>query len=413
MALSRRLPPRLRRWRMQPPTPPWKPGIHRAQRYLHLAALLPRWQGDSRALPLRFVPAFPPKAVAGAAEPRSEATAAQAELAHLRAALDAAGRAEQRVLALGDGSYEGATLWATLPARSVLLVRSARHRVLHDLPPAPPWARSAAALRAARPHAPGVAARRRGLDAHDDHGARALDPAALPGGGPLSATRGTGAAALPAGGQGQRPRPRQASSPARAGLLPGQRASRGRALGAALARGRVVGLGLAAVGSGGHAPRDEDRLGRGRRAMLAADGHGARGAGAGVDLCLTGAGRLPRLGLRPPSAHSAPCWAVVARRGPLESGHPVARLSPCLGQSARFFSRLAGNAGHLGRKRDLAARPRRRSRCLSATTAPRVVPLLLRKSQSPGGGRRYGALPLDFGLVEGGERRHVRPGNSD
>src|SRR5438128_726607 len=53
--------------------------------------------------------------------------------------------------------------------------------------------------------------------------------------------------------------------------------SRGRALGAALARGRVVGLGLAAVGSGGHAPRDEDRQWSGRRAMLAADGHGARG----------------------------------------------------------------------------------------------------------------------------------------
>src|ERR687886_804125 len=172
MALSRRLPPRLRRWRMQPPTPPWKPGIHRAQRYLHLAALLPRWQGDSRALPLRFVPAFPPKAVAGAADPRSEATAAQAELAHLRAVLDAAGRAEQRVLALGDGSYDVAALWATLPARA-------------------------------------------------DHGAWAPDPAALPGGGPLSAPRGTGAAALPAGGQGHRPRPRQASSPARAGLLPG------------------------------------------------------------------------------------------------------------------------------------------------------------------------------------------------
>ena len=124
-------------WLKCPRTPPWKPGIHRAQRYLHLAALLPRWQGYSRALPLRFVPAFPPKAVAGAADPRSEATAAQAELAHLRAVLDAAGRAEQRVLALGDGSYDVAALWATLPARTVLLVRSARNRVLHDLPPAP------------------------------------------------------------------------------------------------------------------------------------------------------------------------------------------------------------------------------------------------------------------------------------
>ena len=47
-------------WLTCPRTPPWKPGIHRAQHYLHLAVLLPRWPGSSRALPLRFVLAFPP-----------------------------------------------------------------------------------------------------------------------------------------------------------------------------------------------------------------------------------------------------------------------------------------------------------------------------------------------------------------
>ena len=30
-------------WLKGPRTPPWKPGIHRAQRLVHLAALLPRW----------------------------------------------------------------------------------------------------------------------------------------------------------------------------------------------------------------------------------------------------------------------------------------------------------------------------------------------------------------------------------
>jgi hypothetical protein len=39
-------------WLKCPRRPPWKPGIHRAQRFVHLAALLPRWQGYSRALPL-------------------------------------------------------------------------------------------------------------------------------------------------------------------------------------------------------------------------------------------------------------------------------------------------------------------------------------------------------------------------
>jgi hypothetical protein len=56
--------------------------------------------------------------------------------------LDAAGRGEQPLLALGDGSYDVTTLWAALPARTVLLARTARNRVLHDLPrPAPPCGR--------------------------------------------------------------------------------------------------------------------------------------------------------------------------------------------------------------------------------------------------------------------------------
>jgi len=61
-------------WLKNPRTPPFMPGIHRAQRFLHLACLLPRSaEGYSRALPLRFEPAFPQKAVAaeGFSSPRS------------------------------------------------------------------------------------------------------------------------------------------------------------------------------------------------------------------------------------------------------------------------------------------------------------------------------------------------------
>ncbi len=123
-------------WLKNPRTPVWKPGIHRAQRFLHLAALLPRWQGYCRALPVRLVPAFPPKAVPGAAAPRTEWEAARTELGWLRTELDAAGRREQPVLALGDGSFDVVDLWATLPARTVLLARTACNRVLHEMPPA-------------------------------------------------------------------------------------------------------------------------------------------------------------------------------------------------------------------------------------------------------------------------------------
>jgi hypothetical protein len=122
-------------WLKNPRTPPFQPGSHRAQRYLHLAALLPRWAGYSRALPLRLVPAFPPKAVPGAAKPRKEWEAALAELRWLRAGLDAAGRAAQRVLALGDGAFDVLEVWRALPERTILLSRTACNRALRALPP--------------------------------------------------------------------------------------------------------------------------------------------------------------------------------------------------------------------------------------------------------------------------------------
>src|SRR5579875_524250 len=123
-------------WLKNPRTPPFKRGIHRAQRYLHLAALLPPWQGYSRALPLRFVPAFPPKAVAGAAAPCTEWAAGLAQVQWLRAELDAAGRAAQPLLALGDGGFDVVDLWKELPQRTSLLARTACNRALYALPPA-------------------------------------------------------------------------------------------------------------------------------------------------------------------------------------------------------------------------------------------------------------------------------------
>jgi hypothetical protein len=79
-------------WLKCPRTPPFKPGIRCARRCVHLAALPPRWQGYSRALPVRCVPAFPPTAVPGAATLHSEWDAARAELCWLRTQLDTSGR---------------------------------------------------------------------------------------------------------------------------------------------------------------------------------------------------------------------------------------------------------------------------------------------------------------------------------
>lgn len=124
-------------WLKCPRTPPFKPGPWRAQRFVHLAALLPRTPaGSSRALPLRWEPAFPEKAVRPAGTPaRTEWVAGLAGIAWLRGRLDAAGRRAQRLLVLADGSYDVVKLWAGLPARTVLLARTARNRALYEPPP--------------------------------------------------------------------------------------------------------------------------------------------------------------------------------------------------------------------------------------------------------------------------------------
>lgn len=50
------------RWLHARRTAVFQRGIHRAQRFVHCAWLPPRVKGFTRAIPLRFLPAFPPKA---------------------------------------------------------------------------------------------------------------------------------------------------------------------------------------------------------------------------------------------------------------------------------------------------------------------------------------------------------------
>ncbi len=112
----------------------FRPGIHRAQRFLHGAWLTPLQEGFSRAIPLRFLPAFPPKAVPSAAAPRREWQAGLAFLSWLRSGLDQAGRTQQLILALADGGFDVIELWRGLPERVILIVRTARNRRLFYLP---------------------------------------------------------------------------------------------------------------------------------------------------------------------------------------------------------------------------------------------------------------------------------------
>lgn len=125
-------------WLKSPRTPPFRPGPHRAQRFLHLVALLPQSEeGYSRALPLRLEPAFPEKAVAAEGfEPKKQWEAALEGIGWLRENLDAAGRERQRLLVVGDGDFSVAEFRAQLPPEDgvVLLTRCAKNRALHELP---------------------------------------------------------------------------------------------------------------------------------------------------------------------------------------------------------------------------------------------------------------------------------------
>jgi hypothetical protein len=114
----------------------FRPGVHRAQRFLHGAWLTPLEDGYSRAIPLRFLPAFPPKSIPAEGGVRREWQAGLDFLHWLREALDERGRAAEQVLALTDGSFDTLEMWRGLPERTVLVTRTARNRRLFWLPPA-------------------------------------------------------------------------------------------------------------------------------------------------------------------------------------------------------------------------------------------------------------------------------------
>ena len=126
-------------WLKAPRTPPWKPGIHRAQRWVGLSVLLPRSaQGESRAVPLTLIPAPTPTATPWPGQPPcSEWAAGRDLLHHLRAELTALGQPLPPILAVADGSYGGAPLLTARPADVHLLTRCPKNRALFALPPVP------------------------------------------------------------------------------------------------------------------------------------------------------------------------------------------------------------------------------------------------------------------------------------
>ena len=87
--------------------------------------------GYSRAIPIRCLSAFTIKSVPNEAEEaRTEVQAGLTFLQWTRVQMDQAGRQNQTLLTLNDGSYDTLEFWAGLPEGTVGVVRTARNRCL-------------------------------------------------------------------------------------------------------------------------------------------------------------------------------------------------------------------------------------------------------------------------------------------
>lgn len=124
-------------WLHNPASPVFKRGIHQAQRFLHGAWFVPAEKGYSRAIPLGLLPAFTQKARRQVSETCKEWEAALSFIGWVREQLDAAGRQQQSLLALGDGGFDTLDLWKAMTGlhKVTLLVRSAKNRALYQMPP--------------------------------------------------------------------------------------------------------------------------------------------------------------------------------------------------------------------------------------------------------------------------------------
>jgi len=122
-------------WLRAPHRAVFRRGIHRAQRFLNGAWLPAIQDGYTRAMPLRFLPAFPEKAVKANVAPLKEWAAGLKFMHWVRQELDSAGRWAQLLLVLGDGAHDIVELWRGLPQRTAAVIRTAKNRRLRELPP--------------------------------------------------------------------------------------------------------------------------------------------------------------------------------------------------------------------------------------------------------------------------------------
>ena len=123
-------------WLRNMRTPPFMVGIHTAQRWFNGSWFIPQENGYSRAVPLRWMPAFTEKSQPKTVAPLKEWQASVQFLEWLQAQFEQYERPEQAILFVGDGHYDNLKLWQQLPDGVTMLARSAKNRVLYHLPDA-------------------------------------------------------------------------------------------------------------------------------------------------------------------------------------------------------------------------------------------------------------------------------------
>lgn len=123
-------------WLRNMRTPPFMVGIHAAQRWFNGSWLIPAENGYSRAVPLRWMPAFTEKSQPKTVAPLKEWQASVQFLRWLQTQFERHERPKQPILFVGDGHYDNLKLWQQLPNGVTMLARSAKNRVLYHLPDA-------------------------------------------------------------------------------------------------------------------------------------------------------------------------------------------------------------------------------------------------------------------------------------
>jgi hypothetical protein len=133
-------------YQRDPMSPPFHVNLARGLRVLQISAALPQEQGAARLIPIDFLHAALPAKPSRKASPeelevykklraqKNINRVGRDRLTDLRKQMDESGSQERRLTVTIDGRFTNGTVFAQIPARTVLIGRLRKDAVLHELP---------------------------------------------------------------------------------------------------------------------------------------------------------------------------------------------------------------------------------------------------------------------------------------